>query len=212
MTEQGIPISPPRPDRQLVLVIWHKASMKKLTKAKIGDPFLPDGEPINDSQTGESGEGTSSVNRTLVGPTVKPKEFLCNLCASRSFTLQRGLSMHMRKTHPVEYEEKLTQKKEPNPSVKHVWREEERLLIAETELRLKAGVNPPRFINKALAELFPQWSDNVISCQRKWPPYQDAMRKLKKQVEMESKVAATRSGISEENPAALLRSLNVKLM
>ena len=61
------------------------------------------------------------------------------------------------------------------------------MLIAETELRLRAGVNPPRFINKALAELFPQWSDNVISCQRKWPPYQDAMRKLKKQVEMESK-------------------------
>ena len=170
--------------------------MKMLTNAQIGDPFSPDGEPINDSRTGESGEGTSGASRTSAGPTVEPKEFLCNLCAGRTFTSQRGLSLHMRRTHPVEYEEKLTQAKELNPSVKHVWREEEHMLIAEAELRLRAGPNPPRAINKALAELFPQWSDNVISCQRKRAPYQDAMRKLRKQVEKESEG----SSYEERNP------------
>ena len=187
LTDHGISTSPPRPDRQPVLVIRHEASMKKSRKAEIGDPFSHDGEPINDSRTGDSGEGTSGANRTSAGPTIVPKEFLCDLCAGRSFTSQRGLSVHMRRIHPVEYEGKLTQSKEQNPSVKHVWREEERMLIAEAELRLRAGENPPRFINKALAEMFPQWSDNVISCQRKGAPYQDAMRKLKQQVEKESK-------------------------
>ena len=68
----------------------------------------------------------------------------------RTFTSQRGCSLHTRRAHPIEY----SQSAKPADRTRARWSNEELRRVAEAEVELTKASVP--FINQALQKLFPE--------------------------------------------------------
>ena len=91
-----------------------------------------------------------------------------------------GLGVHRQRAHRAKYEEE----KGARAPRHHVWRDEERRLLAREELRLLALVPPPKNINQALQASFPDWSIESIKGQRnKSKAYSDIFDEFKREGE-----------------------------
>uniref|UniRef100_A0A1A9VX28 C2H2-type domain-containing protein n=1 Tax=Glossina austeni TaxID=7395 RepID=A0A1A9VX28_GLOAU len=78
----------------------------------------------------------------------------CPMC-ERTFTTKTGVGVHMRRAHPDEHDQH-----KARTDVKQRWSEEEESLLARKEAELT--VTGTRFMNKALAPLFPSSSLEAI--------------------------------------------------
>ena len=117
-------------------------------------PRINSGSPDHDNQQ------RFSQNPSLPHP--------CQFC-DRSFATKSGLGVHTRRAHPEDFDRMHTR-----VDVKKRWCEEEILLIARKEAELVVH-SRPRFINKALAEIFPDRSIEAIKKARQKPEYREAV-------------------------------------
>ena len=136
-------------------------------------------ERVNDDAAGTS----SGVVPGAFGggsPLNPPLGFLkCPDCDG-TFKGKVGLGVHRQRAHKAKYEEE----KGMCVPRHHVWRDEERRLLAREELRLLALVPPPRNMNQALQASFPGWSIDQIKGQRnKTRAYKDILAELKREGE-----------------------------
>ncbi len=119
-------------------------------------------------------------------PTVDPTEasvegsdpysmgLTCPNC-SMVFKSQRGLSVHERRMHPVQYHSERI----PRQRIKARWSTEEKYLLAKTEVALER--QNLRFMNQELAKRFPARSVESIKCQRKQAAYKQLLEDVRAQ-------------------------------
>uniref|UniRef100_A0A1B0C6M5 C2H2-type domain-containing protein n=1 Tax=Glossina palpalis gambiensis TaxID=67801 RepID=A0A1B0C6M5_9MUSC len=108
-----------------------------------------------------SGEGYQLTSSSA--PTI-PSTFQCQFC-SRQFTTKTGAGVHARRAHPNELDQR-----NARTDKKPRWSEEEELLLARKEAELTID-GKTRFMNKALAALFPARSLEAIKKIRQKPLY-----------------------------------------
>ena len=103
-------------------------------------------------------------------PPADDLSFRCTSC-HRSFSTNTGLSLHIKRSHPVEFYERIN-----TTRFKARWSEEETRLLAVTEAALAPNTSS---INEALAAHFPGHSIEAIKGKRKQPAYRETLYNIK---------------------------------
>uniref|UniRef100_A0A1B0B7F1 C2H2-type domain-containing protein n=1 Tax=Glossina palpalis gambiensis TaxID=67801 RepID=A0A1B0B7F1_9MUSC len=111
--------------------------------------------PINLSCLTKYNSKSHNYNNPNQNPSLIDSAIPCRICG-RTFTAKTGVGIHMRRTHPDEHDQN-----KARTNVKQRWSEEEEVLTA----------NGTRFLNKALAPLFPTRSLEAIKKARQKETY-----------------------------------------
>lgn len=133
---------------------------------------------IGATQEGNVDNGDNPMGSRMVAQAIVPQdealanqgnmEFVCTEC-DRSFTTLTGLGVHMRKTHPVEANQRIDVER-----TKVRWSREEVERMAREEAKADPNVN----MNQHLLIAFPNRTLEAIKGQRKKQAYKDRVTEL----------------------------------
>lgn len=106
--------------------------------------------------------------------TDEKKWYYCQHCAAEGWSKSVGLSQHMRRMHPNEYNATIEV-----PMIKRRWTKDETLVLAELEASISSSSSDGMHINQALAKRFPSRTFEAIKSHRKRHEYQTLVEQIR---------------------------------
>uniref|UniRef100_A0A1A9VZG3 Reverse transcriptase domain-containing protein n=1 Tax=Glossina brevipalpis TaxID=37001 RepID=A0A1A9VZG3_9MUSC len=135
----------------------------------VGCPSTNKNNHIHNHINSPNHVGSPSTNKNNHMLSISQSDLACRVCR-RTFTTKTGVGVHMSRAHPNEHDVAKIR-----IDIKSRWSEEEEALLAKKEAELTtAGV---KFLNKALAPLFPSRSLEAIKKARQKASYRQRVEK-----------------------------------